>query len=423
MNEVLAAGRQLRSFVDAREQVATLNLAQLAVDGRSAPVTETLRDSGRSTAEARAAGRRAEACASHPGFHDALAAGAIATGHVDALARATARLSDVARSNLTEAVPDLVAAAKGQTVEEFARTLSDAVREASGDDGLSELERQRARRRVSRHTDADTGMRITRLELDPLSDEQLWSVINATVRHAAAGGDDDGRSWEHRTVDTIVALVTRPTSTPTTTPPPPVTPDEPAAVVSLFDRDEPATAPVPGSSVDVVAPVKVPEISVLIDYDVLCFGVVAAGHLCETVDGHPLPIDTIRRLACDADLLPIVLNGDSRPLDVGRSQRLATIDQRRALAAIYATCAIDGCTVPFRDCVIHHTIDWATSNGPTDLALLMPLCTRDHHLVHEGGWHLELHPDRTITLTRPDGQIHYHGPSPNRRRPPPPAVA
>jgi len=98
---------------------------------------------------------------------------------------------------------------------------------------------------------------------------------------------------------------------------------------------------------------------------------------------------------------------------------LATIDQRRALAAIYATCGIDGCTVPFRDCVIHHTIDWATSNGPTNLALLMPLCTRDHHRVHEGGWHLQLHPDRTITLRRPDGEIHYHGPSPNRRRPPP----
>ncbi len=111
---VLTAGRQLRSFVDACEQIATWNLAQLAADGRSAPVTDTLRDSGRSSAEARAAGRRAAACASHPGFHealasgsiatghvDALAAGAIATGHVDALARATARLTDVGRSNLT----------------------------------------------------------------------------------------------------------------------------------------------------------------------------------------------------------------------------------------------------------------------------------------------------------------------------------
>jgi hypothetical protein len=35
--------------------------------------------------------------------------------------------------------------------------------------------------------------------------------------------------------------------------------------------------------------------------------------------------------------------------------------------------------------------------------------------VHEGGWTLTLDPDRTITLIRPDGVIHYHGPSITRR--------
>ena len=40
---------------------------------------------------------------------------------------------------------------------------------------------------------------------------------------------------------------------------------------------------------------------------------------------------------------------------------------------------------------------------------LLPLCTRHHHDVHEGGWHLTLHPDRTITLHRPDGTLHYEG--------------
>jgi hypothetical protein len=43
-----------------------------------------------------------------------------------------------------------------------------------------------------------------------------------------------------------------------------------------------------------------------------------------------------------------------------------------------------------------------------------PLCSSHHHLVHEGGWTLTLTPDRTITLTRPDGTIHHHGTTTNR---------
>ena len=40
---------------------------------------------------------------------------------------------------------------------------------------------------------------------------------------------------------------------------------------------------------------------------------------------------------------------------------------------------------------------------------LLPLCTAHHHLIHDGGWHLALHPDRTITLHRPDGTTTFSG--------------
>ena len=75
---------------------------------------------------------------------------------------------------------------------------------------------------------------------------------------------------------------------------------------------------------------------------------------------------------------------------------------------MYRTCGHPGCTVRFADCEIHHVIDW-DHHGPTDLANLLPLCTRHHHLVHEGGWRLTLHPDRTITLHRPDGTLYFEG--------------
>ena len=97
-------------------------------------------------------------------------------------------------------------------------------------------------------------------------------------------------------------------------------------------------------------------------------------------------------------------------------QRLATRAQRRALAAMYATCALPGCDVRFERCRIHHTVPWERS-GPTDLANLLPVCDRHHHQIHDGGWTLHLDPTtRVLTVTTPDGATTHH-PPPRRRTP------
>jgi hypothetical protein len=111
-------------------------------------------------------------------------------------------------------------------------------------------------------------------------------------------------------------------------------------------------------------------------------------------------------MCCDADIIPVVLNGQGAALDAGRSRRVATPAQRRALRAMYRTCGFPGCGVRFGDCEIHHVIEWIEQRGPTDLDNLLPLCSRHHHMVHEGSWQLTLHADRTIILRRPDGTIH-----------------
>jgi hypothetical protein len=104
--------------------------------------------------------------------------------------------------------------------------------------------------------------------------------------------------------------------------------------------------------------------------------------------------------------MPIVLNGDGVPVDVGRARRLATRAQRKALRAMYATCAFEGCDVPFDRCQPHHVDPWE-HGGATDLDNLIPVCHRHHHLVHEGRWRIELDPTRrTLTITRPDGVVH-----------------
>ena len=107
-------------------------------------------------------------------------------------------------------------------------------------------------------------------------------------------------------------------------------------------------------------------------------------------------------------------------LDLGRTTRVANRAQRRALRALYRTCAIPGCDTRYDLCQLHHII-WWEHGGRTDLANLLPLCVRHHHAVHDNGWHLVLAADRSLTVTYPDGTTETAGPPRrgHRRRPAP----
>ena len=111
---------------------------------------------------------------------------------------------------------------------------------------------------------------------------------------------------------------------------------------------------------------RVPALFVLADIDTLRSGL-HNNSICETDDGTPLPVEVVRRLACDAEIIPIILNSRGQALAVGRSQRLATPAQRAALAAMHRTCIEPICTVPFEDCPIHHLIPWE-HGGPDPTA-------------------------------------------------------
>jgi hypothetical protein len=120
-----------------------------------------------------------------------------------------------------------------------------------------------------------------------------------------------------------------------------------------------------------------------------------------------LPVATIRRWACLNGVTPVIAGADGTRLLLGRRQRLASRDQRRALRVLYPTCAL--CDTAFENCEVHHLHPWE-QGGPTDIHNLLPLCVRHHHLAHEGGWHLQLRPDRTLRVTRPGGDTSVHGP-------------
>ncbi|MEZ5295977.1 MAG: HNH endonuclease signature motif containing protein [Ilumatobacteraceae bacterium] len=63
---------------------------------------------------------------------------------------------------------------------------------------------------------------------------------------------------------------------------------------------------------------------------------------------------------------------------------------------------LPGCDTTFTMCEVHHLLPFE-HGGPTDLANLIPLCSRHHHVVHDQGLELALDDDRTLTITAPDG--------------------
>ncbi|MFC4787255.1 DUF222 domain-containing protein [Nocardioides sp. MAHUQ-72] len=105
--------------------------------------------------------------------------------------------------------------------------------------------------------------------------------------------------------------------------------------------------------------------------------------------GADITAGEARRLACNAGIVPAVLDGASRPLDLGRTRRLFGPAQRQALSLVHDSCAIETCQRPFAWTEAHHSLEaWATG-GRTDLANALPLCGYHHRRAHDEAFRLE----------------------------------
>lgn len=96
--------------------------------------------------------------------------------------------------------------------------------------------------------------------------------------------------------------------------------------------------------------------------------------------GDPVGAGDLRRLCCDAELVPVVLGGASEVLDVGRAHRLVTAPIRVALNERDGGCTFPGCDKPPVACEAHHIVPWQ-DGGPTSLENLTLLCPQHHGIV------------------------------------------
>ncbi|WP_214368699.1 HNH endonuclease signature motif containing protein [Pseudonocardia sp. H11422] len=95
--------------------------------------------------------------------------------------------------------------------------------------------------------------------------------------------------------------------------------------------------------------------------------------------------ESLRLLACDAAVVPIVLDGTGQPLDVGRLTRTIPDGLRRAVAARDRGCAHPGCNRPPSWCEVHHIREWH-NGGETKVDNLVMLCRVHHRQIHHSEW-------------------------------------
>jgi hypothetical protein len=367
---------RVRGWLDGLDGLLTVRAQALcsaggAIDGRSFQ-----REHGsRSDRGARAAVERAGLLGEVPELASAVESGRVGVAHADAVVRAVSGVEAEVRERMLGQGSWLAREAGLRTPEQLERLVRrEAELLAAPDEPVDRLARQRERSSVRRWVDRD-GMHHLRAELDAERGARVFRALDVAVEAVfhRAHPEEVGRAPsagvanERLAADALVEVVTRPGGS--------------------------------GGSGG-----QGTELVVLIDEESLRTGLERLDTVSETSSGVPLPVATVRRMLCEAAAIPVVLGGDGCVLDVGAARRLATREQRRALRAMYRTCAVPGCTVGFDRCQIHHLAPWKLHQR-TVLAELCPLCSEHHDRVHHGGWVLELDVHRNATWRAPGGEV------------------
>src|SRR5690606_9999824 len=148
-----------------------------------------------------------------------------------------------------------------------------------------------------------------------------------------------------------------------------------------------------------------PRLKITIGLDELRSGH-GAGYLEDS--GQPLPVETIRQAACDASVIPAVLNGQGVPLDLGREQRLVSTKLRQALELRDRGCIFPGCQAPLSRVDVHHVTPWH-HGGHTDIDNTVLLCRRHHTYIHHSHWTITIQPGEHPELLPPAGPRQHSG--------------
>ncbi|WP_430866782.1 DUF222 domain-containing protein [Demequina aurantiaca] len=261
-----------------------------------------------------------------------------------------------ATSELTKIEEKLVDKAQRLSLAEFRRAC-DRERSWIAPRDLVERERRHRENRTLYFSEDADGMTVMTAKLDVGSAAPIKAWIEAQVRHGfqqrrdtgAHDGSTDVRSAGQMRVDALASLASH-----------------------GLDCDSPTS----GVKTTVVVRVEASQLE----------SDLGLGE-CDQVSG-PISASTLRMMAVDAEILPVVMGGESLPLDLGRAFRLFTKAQRIALLERDGGCS--WCHAPPAYCEAHHIRWWGRDRGNSDLANGVMLCTGCHHRLHRDDWTVEV---------------------------------
>ncbi len=267
---------------------------------------------------------------------------------------------------------ELVKLALTQSFDQFRRSLATMENQRMAADGMTRTERQHARR-TAKVFDGDNDMVIVHAELDAIAGQRVKTALSAMntrlLHHDSKTGQE--RSFQQRNADALVALITQ-------------QPGRPADAEGGAE-----CGPTPQKTTLLVTAEWDPIYGVLQD--------------AELIDGTPIDIEELRRLACDADIIPAIFGSDGQPLYLGRTQRAPNQAQRMALFARDQACV--DCGLAAQACDIHHIQPWE-HGGPTNIDNLILLCPTCHRKTHRHDHHHAYYKRRRHRTIQPAPQPH-----------------
>lgn len=348
--------RTIAVLAAARAHVLLAERASGAWRGNGDPTFEAWR--GRTSRggrrEAHSEMAQAEVLRTMPAVRAATVGGALSGAHVAALAR-------VARA-AAPAVRDVMASVQGQTeilglARADATVFARSVARWAAEKDPAGLERDHLAQRAGRHlhvVDSAAGTRVTGL-LDRMAGHRLRLALEAVSPRPAPG---DERTPEQRRADALDTLAGSVLALPGTGPGAAVRPH-----VSFLMTESAWTALRSARASGSAVPTAPAEPVTL-------------------EDGTPVPTSEVAAALCDCALTRIVIDADSLPMDLGRTQRVYTGAQRRAVIARDRHCAWPGCAGNARWCEIHHIRWWDRDEGATSVENGVLLCSFHHHEIH-----------------------------------------
>ncbi|MER5392479.1 DUF222 domain-containing protein [Saccharopolyspora sp. NPDC002686] len=302
-----------------------------------------------------------------PVVAEALAEGVISVDHANVISRCLSRLPEHARHRAGEVERLLVEHACRLCPRDLAK-LADRIRYALDAEGVVRDEEAQFEARELHYATARDGMLVIKARLDRESGAKFVAALQPL---AAPRPEEDGvkdpRTVGQRNADGFTSLLD----------------------LALESDGMPRTG---GQRPHLTVTVNYEDLAATLQSNELA-ALGGAGTLEAT--GQVVSPQAIRRIACDSDVLPMVLGGDSLPLDVGMSQRTAPPHLRAALLARDGVCAFPGCDHPPGTPQAHHIRHWI-DGGPTRVDNMVMLCAHHHRTIHTQHWNIALHEGRPV---------------------------